>query len=136
MPEIHLVCEGEKGSLDLRVLDAIIAQRFGSFVTIWPSGGDQGLGSVCRHLERAAPAGAKRVALAIQDRNFQSREDAERCWKDVRARSLLWSRHEIENYLLEPRVLTAMAVITCSTWRASSSCAFCWPTSRGRGPPS
>lgn len=104
MPEIHLVCEGEEDSLDLLVLNAIIGQRFGLFVTIWPGGGDAGLGSVCRHLERSAPRGA-RVALEIQDRNFRSREEVEVCWQDASGRKLVWRRHEIENYLLAPRVM-------------------------------
>lgn len=101
MREVRLVCEGSPGKVDVRVLDAIVAQRLGVRVRIEPAGGDKGLGSVRQYLEATNRA----IVLTIEDRNYRSRGDALATWNG--GRTLMWTRHEIENYLLEPQVVFA-----------------------------
>lgn len=102
MADVYLVCEGPADGLDVRVLDAILAQKLGAFVRIAPAGGDKNLAGVRQYIE-ARGLGA---AIAIEDRNHRSRADAALSWIGTKQR-LVWHRHEIENYLLEPRVVAA-----------------------------
>lgn len=98
----YLVCEGQPDGLDIQVLDLVIAQKFGRDVTIEAAGGDRSLGSVREYLSKRNRT--PRV-LSIEDRNFHSRADAERTWTNPGAKGLMWRRHEIENYLLDPRLV-------------------------------
>lgn len=101
MAEVFLVCEGEPDSRDAALLKRMMG-RLGLFVTVHPAGGDGGLRGVHAYL-RATRAGS--VGLTIEDRNYRSREAALATWEGEKSR-LIWSRHEIENYLLHPRVLS------------------------------
>ncbi|MEA3308150.1 MAG: hypothetical protein U9Q70_01380 [Chloroflexota bacterium] len=99
---IYLVCEGEPDSLDVRVLDLIVAQKMGLPVQIETVGGGSSGGSVATWLEKRGHR-----AYTIQDRDYRSHEQVEKHWR-VDSKRLMWRRHEIENYLLDPRiVLTA-----------------------------
>lgn len=100
MAEIFLVCEGEPDSQDAAVLKTMMA-RFGLFVTVHAAGGDRGLRGVHAYL-RATRADS--IGLTIEDRNYRPRAEALTTWDSGKPR-LVWSRHEIENYLLHPRVL-------------------------------
>ncbi len=44
-------------------------------------------------------------ALYVEDRNFRPLADAQASWLQTAPTGLIWRRHEIENYLLEPRVV-------------------------------
>jgi len=99
---IYLVCEGEPDSLDVRVLDLIIAQKMGLPVRIEAVGSGSSAGSVAAWLEKR-----EHRAYTIVDRDYRSQEQVEGHWR-TNSRRLMWRRHEIENYLLDPRiVLTA-----------------------------
>ncbi len=110
---IYLVCEGPADGLDVRVLDLVIAQKLELAVQIIPVGGDSSLKSVRRWLEersrRQLPDGRLTppydYAYAIEDRNFRSSIDVEKSWQNSK-QSWIWHRHEIENYLLDPRLIT------------------------------
>ncbi len=110
---IYLVCEGPADGLDVRVLDLIIAQKFNLPVQIIPAGGSGNLGGVAKWLEersrRRVPGGGlghpRDRAYTIADRDFLPAEDVERVWQKPQSRRLVWRRHEIENYLLDPRLV-------------------------------
>lgn len=99
---IYLVCEGPADGLDTRVLDLVIVHKFNINTLIEPAGGDRSLGSVAQYL--AERYGAR--AFAIEDRNFRSLEEAQLTWNRPDQKRWLWRRHEIENYLLDPRLVT------------------------------
>lgn len=110
MGERYLVCEGGPNSLDVRVLDSLIAHHLGCAVQVIPGGGEESLNAVRSWLERRslrAPrngslGGVQDVAFAVCDRNFLSCQESQA----RRAKfKFVWQRHEIENYLLEPRVV-------------------------------
>lgn len=121
MADTYLICEGPAHGVDLRLLDMIVAQRLcaGSSVRIVPSGGDSGLNAVRVHHEeksrKVQTQGKKKgklgppadKAFSIQDRNFRPRAEADASWHRKNNKSLIWRRHEIENYLLAPRVVLA-----------------------------
>src|SRR5580693_6577259 len=100
MGDVYLVCEGPTDGLDVRVLDALLAQKLGAYVRIEAAGGDKNLAGVRAYIE----ARGLGIALAIEDRNYRSREDSEATWSALKPK-LVWHRHEIENYLLEPSVV-------------------------------
>jgi len=109
MGERYLVCEGGPNSLDMRVLDALVTRHLD--VQIMPGAGENSIGSVRSWLEERSrpnlPDGslgpAQDVAFAVFDRNYLSFDEAQKKWKNPR--HFVWLRHEIENYLLEPRVV-------------------------------
>jgi hypothetical protein len=110
---VYLVCEGPADGLDVRVLDLVIAQKLGRTVQIIPVGGDSSLGSVRRWLEERSrtqlPDGiwsdSQDRAYAIEDRNFRSAADIEERWQQTNQKQWIWRRHEIENYLLDSRLV-------------------------------
>lgn len=129
MADTYLICEGHANSVDLRLLDMIVAQRLcpGLSIKVVPSGGDSGLNAVRFYHEqrsrRVQTRGSKRgklghpddKAFSIQDRNFRSRAEADGSWLSINNKSLIWRRHEIENYLLAPSVvLEAFNVLRAS----------------------
>ena len=136
MAEIYLVCEGDAHSIDLRVLDKIVAQRHPLAVNLIAAGGDSGLNAVRAYHEEKSrkfrTKGKKRgklgppedKAFSIQDRNFCSRQHAESTWTAPKNRKLMWRRHEIENYLIEPRVLLS----AFNSYRRSEKWAVSLPT--------
>jgi hypothetical protein len=106
-PTIYVVCEGPT---DKRVLEHLLNLKLGLFVQVKVAGGEDipgrsgrpRVGSVRAYLEREAPGV---IALAIQDRNFISLQQVDEGWQHEKGKTLVWHRHEIENYLLEPKVV-------------------------------
>ena len=113
--DVHLVCEGPADGLDVRVLDAVVAQILSVPVLISAAGGNSSLGSVAawleeksrRQLSDGSLSRPTASALCIQDRNYRPCTEAQVGWNRSDAKRLIWLRHEIENYLLEPLVVLA-----------------------------
>jgi hypothetical protein len=99
MAQVFLVCEGERYSVDLRLLDAILAQRYGLPVQIEPGGGANQPRIVRSWLEQRVPGD---TALLIHDRDYEPLLPIQARWADATEQCLFWTAHEIENYLLEP----------------------------------
>lgn len=112
MADVYLICEGPSDGLDVRVLNLIIAQKFSKAVLINAAGGDTSLGSVATWLEERSRRPLKNGALgpaidraySIEDRNYRSPHEAESRWIPG-AKRFMWRRHEIENYLLDARIV-------------------------------
>jgi len=110
---IYLVCEGPADGLDVRVLNVVVAQKLGREVQIVPAGGERSLGSVASWLEERSRASLpdgtlsppRDRAYTVEDRNFRSPEEVERTWQRLNQKRWVWRRHEIENYLLDPRLV-------------------------------
>jgi hypothetical protein len=102
---VHLVCEGFRQGLDERVLDAVVIQYHNLAVLTSPTGGSSGLGAVRAYLQSRS---ANDVAVAVEDRNHRQFATANATWANQVGRSFIWRRHEIENYLLHPRVVLAL----------------------------
>jgi hypothetical protein len=102
MADIYLVCEGSDDGLDFKVLNLILVNKLNKAVVVSPAGGDSGLNSVARWIEAKFAPGA--ISYSIEDRNFRSLREVEDKWK-VGSKRFIWRCHEIENYLLEPRVI-------------------------------
>lgn len=98
---VHLVCEGAPDGLDFRVLNLLIVQKLKRDVLIEPAGGDGSLGSVADYLRKRYKA----RAYTVEDRNFCPRDIADQTWNQPDQKRWIWRRHEIENYLLEPRLI-------------------------------
>lgn len=95
----YLVCEGKTGR---EILQAIIIEKFGREVLIEEAGSRSALGSLRRYLaERAGTTGA----YIIEDRDFAPAEEVEKRWRKEDATRWRWRRHEIDNYLLDPRLV-------------------------------
>lgn len=115
MTNVHLVCEGPADGLDVRILNLLVAQSHNVAVRISAAGGERSLGSVAEWLEENSrrsqtdgSLGARRdAAVCIEDRNFHPRSRSESLWANASGKRLVWLRHEIENYLLEARVVLA-----------------------------
>lgn len=109
----YLVCEGPADGLDIRVLDLIIAHKLNLPVQIIPAGGEGSLGSVATWLEERSrellPDGTSSSprdrAYAVEDRDFCPAEEVEQIWRQPNSKRWMWRRHEIENYLLDPRLV-------------------------------
>jgi hypothetical protein len=99
---VYLVCEGFLQGLDRRVLRALVVRFHNLAVLIEPAGGSKGHGAVRAYLENRSPLD---VAIAIEDRDYRPRTAAHDTWTNQAGRSFIWHRHEIENYLLHPRVV-------------------------------
>ncbi len=97
-----LVCEGALDGLDNRVLDAVLVGALNIFVEIHPAGGGTSLEWLRNWLARDGS-----LALSVEDRNFRPDAEAARGWADTAVQRLVWRRHEIENYLLAPPVVSA-----------------------------
>ena len=102
---LHLVCEGFRGGLDERVLDAVVIQYHQLPVLMAPSGGSSALGSVRAYLQSRS---AGDVAVAVEDRNHRPIDEANSSWANQRGQSFVWRRNEIENFLLHPRLVLAL----------------------------
>jgi hypothetical protein len=102
---VHVVCEGPRQGLDERVLDAVVIQYHNLAVLTSPSGGSRGLGAVRAYLESHS---ARDVAVAVEDRDHRPLAVANATWANQAGRAFIWRRHEIENYLLHPRVVLAL----------------------------
>lgn len=114
--DVYLVCEGHRGGLDERVLDAIVVQVSILPVLISPVGGSSGLGSIRAYLEGRSKGD---IAITVEDRDYRAASEAETTWTNPTGRAFMWRRHEIENYLLHPRVVLAMFNdLRSDTWAA------------------
>ena len=103
---VHLVCEGGNAGLDNRVLDSLVIQFHNLSVQLAPSGGSGGLGAVRVYLLNRSP---NDVAITIEDRDYyRTQMQAHADWANPQANAYTWRRHEIENYLVCPRVLLAL----------------------------
>lgn len=103
---VFLVCEGGKKGLDNRVLDALVIQNHNLIVQMAPSGGSGGLGGVRVYLRNLSE---NNVAIAVEDRDYyRTQAQAHAGWGNPAAHEFFWRRHEIENYLLHPRVVLAL----------------------------
>lgn len=111
MRDVFLVCEGTHGQIDQRVLDSLVITAHGVPARIKPAGGSSSLGALRTFLEQEAtrgPAAASIVRPAVftvKDRDFQPLVKAAATWADISCHQLIWRRHEIENYLVEPAVV-------------------------------
>jgi hypothetical protein len=109
MANVILICEGATDGLDIRALNAVIAQKLGKQITIRAAGGDRGLGSVATYLEEQSKqqyGGTSDEVFTIEDRNYKSWTEAHDSWGQNNKR-LIWHRHEIENYLLDPGIVVS-----------------------------
>jgi hypothetical protein len=103
---VHLVCEGVDTGLDNRVLDRLVIQFHNLAVQMAPSGGSGGLGAVRVYLLNRSP---NDVAISVEDRDYyRTQQEAHARWANLAANAYIWRRHEIENYLLHPRVVLAL----------------------------
>jgi len=119
----YLICEGRADGLDVMVLNSIIAQKLGRDVVIEAAGGERGLGSVAFYIEMRYST----RAYFIEDRNYRSLEEVEAVWVRTDGKRFIWRRHEIENYLLDPRVVAdAFASLRTTTQN--------WPTTLPQTP--
>lgn len=114
MADVYLICEGPADGLDVRVLNLVIAQKFSKAVLINAAGGDTSLGSVATWFEERSRRPLKNGTLSspidraysVEDRNYRSEQEVEVRWRPASKR-FMWGRHEIENYLLDPRVVAS-----------------------------
>ena len=51
MPELWLVCEGEKGSVDVAILKPVLTTILAAEIVVEPTGGERQLSTVARFLE-------------------------------------------------------------------------------------
>ena len=114
MGEVILVCEGPAGGRDAAFLNALCLHRRLD-VTVVAAGGAGSVGQMHDWLEQEAfrreallaadvPAA---LVFSVRDRDFHPEESAAATWTEARARRLMWRRHEIENYLVEPSLVLA-----------------------------
>lgn len=99
---VYLVCEGSSPRLDERVLDALVIQFNNLKVLTAATGGKSGHGAVRAYFENRVPAD---VAISVEDRDYRPQGIGAATWRNQGGRSFVWRRHEIENYLLHPRVV-------------------------------
>jgi hypothetical protein len=103
---VYLVCEGGTAGLDNRILDRLVVQHHNLAVQIAPIGGSTGLGAVKTYLRNLNPSD---TAISVEDRDYyRTHAQAHASWSNPAANSYTWRRHEIENYLLHPRVVLAL----------------------------
>ena len=100
MPELWLVCEGEKGSVDVAILKPVLSTILAAEIVVEPAGGDSQLSTVARFLEDQR--GGR--AAYVKDRDYRPREAAEVALQE-RSPEFLLRRHSIENYLLPPQIV-------------------------------
>ena len=90
-----LLCEGDS---DERLLDRIFNTRE---LKAQQVGGTRNLRPAAAYLTRQ-----NKLVFTIQDRDFRPLSDAEQCYDpNYVDRHFVWRRHELENYLIEPRVV-------------------------------
>jgi hypothetical protein len=73
------------------------------------------LGAICRYIETRT---ASDIALSVRDRDYDyTTTEANATWAPPTGKEFVWRRHEIENYLLEPRAVLELF----NEWRAIPS---------------
>jgi len=100
---IYLICEGTPDMLDVKVLRLILVNHLYKNIRIEAVGGESSLKSVARWFEDKS--GNKDRAYVIEDRNFRPLPVVEQTWQNPGGKNFIWRRHEIENYLLDPRII-------------------------------
>ncbi len=100
MPEVWLVCEGEKGSVDVAILNPVLSTILAAEIVVEPAGGHSQLSTVARFLE--VQRGGR--AAYLKDRDYLPREAADIALQK-RSPDFLLRRHSIENYLLPPQIV-------------------------------
>jgi|GEM_PF-2410437 len=100
MPELWLVCEGEKGSVDVAILKPVLTTILAAEIVVEPAGGERQLSTVARFLEEQR--GGR--AAYVRDREYMPRTAAEVAIQE-RSPHFLLRRHSIENYLLHPQII-------------------------------
>jgi hypothetical protein len=109
---VFLVCEH---ALDGRVLDQLVVQRHSLAAQVVYAVGSSGLGAICRYIENRTRGD---VAVSIRDRDYDyTWAQADATWANPTGREFVFRRHEIENYLLEPRAVLELF----NEWRALPS---------------
>jgi hypothetical protein len=110
MPVNLLFCEGGAGSPDVRLLRSIT--RGVATVRIQPQGAKYGLGQFVRAYREAAP---QTIVAGIRDSDFDRHHNLPagqiRDWRVENDHVWLgwfWERTEIENYLLDPAIITRL----------------------------
>ena len=89
-----LLCEGDS---DERLLDRIFNTRELKAQQV----GTRNIRPAAAYLARQ-----NQPVFTIQDRDFRPLSEAEECYSQNYAeRHFMWRRHELENYLIEPRVV-------------------------------
>jgi len=104
MPPVYLVCEGERDSLDILLLDAILAQHHKLPIRLVNVEGGALLAPV-RSWHEARERGLGAVAISLKDRDYAPWAEAEAEWGDPTRKAYRWAAHEIENFLLAPWLL-------------------------------
>ena len=90
-----LLCEGDS---DERFLDRIFNTRE---LKAQQVGGASNLRPTAAYFTQQ-----NQLVFTIQDRDFRPTSEAEECYSENYAgRHFMWRRHELENYLIEPRVI-------------------------------
>ncbi len=108
MKQVYLICEGEANSLDSRLLKRFFARQ-SVYALIESSGGDAQLGSIATYIEKremlsSVDKKTQPIVFTIRDRNYDDLVTCRESWN--KGRTLVWCKHEIENYLLEPKVVS------------------------------
>lgn len=90
-----LLCEGDS---DERLLDRIFNTRE---LKAQQVGGTRNLRPTAAYFTQQ-----NQLVFTIQDRDFRPLSEAEECYSEnYTGRHFMWHRHELENYLIEPRVV-------------------------------
>ena len=90
-----LLCEGDS---DERLLDRIFNTRE---LKAQQVGGTRNLRPTAAYFTQQ-----NQLVFTIQDRDFRPLSEAEECYSEnYTGRHFMWRRHELENYLIEPRVV-------------------------------
>ncbi len=103
----YLICEGD---FDERMVTAVLHKQGITIETI-PAYGTKNLGAVRTYLQEQAKS---HPFYTIRDRDYSSFNEAKQSWQ-AGSTQFMWHRHEIENYLLDNRVIArAFAAINQS----------------------
>jgi len=95
--ELLVVCEGEDGSLDVRVLERVL-ERHGVRARVMAAGNATALATLCRALKHPFD-----LAFEMKDSDFAA--VAATIAVPDKPRKLRWRRHEVENFLVDPQVV-------------------------------
>lgn len=95
--EALVVCEGDEGSLDVRVVERVL-EHHAVPARVVAAGDATALRVICRILKYPVE-----LAFELKDRDFAPAAQA--IASPLKPRKLRWRRHEVENFLIEPRVV-------------------------------
>jgi hypothetical protein len=83
--DTYLICEGEENSLDIRILDKIIAQYYDKNVQILPAFGTGGLQKIAEYFRNRYGT----CVFTIQDRDYCTRQESDRSWSSGKSHLML-----------------------------------------------